>query len=80
MNPLIITFNSTGIAQCLYSELIDLSVLGPLALTRISTVEFNPQQQHWEVRQPDGMLLFSHKSRALCLAWEHQHFSGAESA
>ncbi len=75
MNTLVLTFDRTGAGHCLYSELIDLTALGPLAVHRASNVEFNPVKQQWEVHGRDGQLLHSHRSRAVCLAWEHQHFN-----
>ena len=71
MNTLVLTFDDTGIGRCLYSELIDLAAIGLLEIQRASLVEFNEKTQRWEVRQPNGRLLFSHRSRAVCLAWEH---------
>ena len=75
MNTLVLTVHNTGEAGCLYSELIDLSSIGPLEVSRASVIEFNHQKQKWEVRAVDGRVLFSHSSRALCLAWEVQHFN-----
>ena len=75
MNPVVLTFEPGGVVRSLYSELIDLTELGPLRVERASSLEFNQKKQKWEVREPDGKLLFSHTSRAICLAWEHHHFN-----
>ena len=75
MNTVVITFDETGAGRCLYSELIDLAAIGLLDIQRASSVEFKPQSQQWEVRRPDGRLLFTNRSRAKCLAWEHHHFN-----
>ena len=75
MNTLVLKFDATGAGHCLYSELIDLTALGPLAVQRASNVEFNPANQQWEVHGPSGQLLHAHRSRAVCLAWEQQHFN-----
>ncbi len=75
MNASVITFAPDGSARCLYSELIDLTRLGPLHVQRASNVEFNPARQQWEVHSRTGRLLYSHRSRAVCLAWEQQHFN-----
>lgn len=74
MNTLVLTIRNNGEAGCLYSELIDLSSIGLLEVSRASNIEFNQQKQEWEV-QANGRTLFSHASRAVCLAWEVQHFN-----
>jgi hypothetical protein len=75
MNATVITFATDGSAHCLYSEMIDLSRLGRLNVARASNVEFNIAKQRWEVRSRTGRLLYSHRFRAVCLAWEQQHFN-----
>jgi hypothetical protein len=75
MNTLALKFDLGGTGHCLYSELIDLAALGPLAVQRAANVEFNPANQQWEVHGQDGQLLHSHRSRAVCLAWEQQYFN-----
>ncbi len=57
MNTLVLKFDPAGTGHCLYSELIDLTALGPLAVQRASNVEFNPATQQWEVHGRDGRLL-----------------------
>lgn len=74
MNTLVLTVKPNGEAGCLYSELIDLSSIGLLKVSRASVIEFNDQKQEWEVRV-DGKVLFSNRSRAVCHAWEIQHFN-----
>ena len=75
MNALVLKFDSSGTGHCLYSELIDLTRLGSLAVSRASNIEFNPAKQRWEVRGRRGRVLHSHRSRAICLVWEQQHFN-----
>ena len=74
MNTLVLTINSNGEAGCLYSELIDLASIGLLEVSRASMIEFNEPEQKWEV-EVDGKVLFSNSSRAVCHAWEIQHFN-----
>jgi hypothetical protein len=74
MNTLVLTVNSNGEAGCLYSELIDLSSIGTLEVSRASNIEFNERKQKWEVRV-DGKVLFENVSRTVCHAWEIQHFN-----
>jgi hypothetical protein len=75
MNTLVLTVKNNGDAGCLYSELIDLSSIGSLKISRASNIRFNEAEQKWEVVAVDSKVLFSHSSRAVCLAWEVQHFN-----
>lgn len=74
MNTLVLTVTTNGEAGCLYSELIDLSSIGKLEVSRASNIEFNHEKQQWEVKV-DGKVLFKNASRAVCHAWEIQHFN-----
>ena len=71
---MVLSFNRKGMGSCLYSELIDLSSIGPLKIRRATTIEFNHKSQEWQVRRK-GKTLFSHQSRAVCLNWEQQTFN-----
>jgi len=75
MNPLVLTFDHSGTGSCLYSELIDLTQIGSLQMRRASTIEFNNDTQRWEVRNPKGKRVYFSKFRAVCLAWELDHFN-----
>ncbi len=75
MKTAVLKFDPTGYGHCLYTEAIDLSVLGALEIVRASSIEFNNATQHWEVKSPEGMLLFSDPSRQACLDWEQQYFN-----
>jgi len=70
-----ITFTPDGAGHAFYTEVIDLASIGPLAIERSTTVEFNGQTQEWEVRDLQAQLLHSHPSRVACLAWEHEQFN-----
>jgi hypothetical protein len=63
----------SAMVHCFYTEAIDLAQIGRLEVRRASTVEFNDNNQQWEVRNPAGLLLYSHPSRANCLAWEESN-------
>jgi hypothetical protein len=67
----VLTIIPNGNISGLYTELIDLSSLGRLEIRRASTIEFNNQTQHWEVKDRRGTLLFFARSRNACLEWEH---------
>ena len=71
----VIKFDPQGTGHCLYTEALDLSSIGPLKIARASSIEFNQADQQWEVRSPEGQLLFQSRSRSVCLAWEHQYFN-----
>jgi hypothetical protein len=74
MSTTVISFNPQGEGHCLYTEVIDLPSIGPLHVERATSIEFNDGGQVWEVRAVDEVL-FSDRSRSVCLAWEHQHFN-----
>jgi hypothetical protein len=64
-------FSPEGNIDCLYTEAIDLRVLGRLEVVRATDVGFDPEDQTWEVRSAIfGGLLFSDPSREACLRWE----------
>jgi hypothetical protein len=75
MNSTVITFTPQGTVHCLWTEVVPLHELGWLEIQRASTVEFNPVRQRWEVHSRTDRLLYSHRSRAACLAWEHNFFN-----
>ena len=63
-----------GIVECLYTEAIDLQLLGPLRITRATDIRFNDPTQQWQVHDAEtDQVLFSNPSRVQCLAWEHQN-------
>src|SRR5262249_32311593 len=71
----VLTFIPDGTGRCLYTEAVDLSAIGPLEIRRASTIEHNAATQLWEVRDPQGALLYQHANRSACLAWEHRYFN-----
>ncbi len=71
----VLTFDPQGHGHCLYTEALDLSAIGPLHISRASTIEHNHATQQWEVRDASGELLHQHPARSACLAWEHQYFN-----
>lgn len=63
-----------GTLTTLYTDDLDLRALGTLKVRRASRVEFNSITQRWEVLPPSGRrVLYEHRSRAKCLAWERRH-------
>ena len=75
MNTAVLSILPTGQVNCFYTELIDLTVIGPLQITRATTIEYNHQTQQWEVKDTSQKLLFSHASRKECLEWESNTFN-----
>ena len=71
----VLTIYPQGSITGLYTELIELSQLGHLEITRATNIEFNPTTQQWDVSDAGGAVLFSDASRSHCLAWEHQRFN-----
>ncbi len=74
MNP-VLTFDPQGMARCLHTDAIPLQSLGTLEIHRATTIEFNPADQLWDVKDTGGVILFSDPSRSCCLAWELEHFN-----
>jgi hypothetical protein len=69
-----LSISPEGQAQCLYTEELDLTSLGPLQVSRASTVEFDEGSQEWVVRREHGgEVLFRHRLRSICLTWEHDN-------
>ena len=68
-------FKPDGTCAGLYTEVIDLSLLGRLRIMRAFTVEFDNDKQAWRVKDGRGFALFTSPSRQECLDWEKQYFS-----
>jgi len=67
-------FHPNGRIDCLYTEAIDLRVLGRLQVFRATDIRFCEKSQDWKVRcASTGELLHTDPSREACLAWERQH-------
>jgi len=62
-----------GTCQGLYTEVIDLSLLGRLQVERATSIEFVNSLQAWRVFDRRGRYLYSSPSREVCLAWEQRH-------
>lgn len=73
-----LVFTPDGTAHGLYTEAIDLTLLGRLTVKRASRVEFSEKGQCWEVRTLRGRLIFSAPTRQQCLDWEQRHFTAGD--
>ena len=70
----ILRFDAAGLVACLYTEAVDLRVLGRLQVVRATDIRFNDGTQLWDVHHAgNGQVLFSDPSRAACLAWEQSN-------
>ncbi len=68
----VIQFSADGTGKAVYTETLPLSEIGSLAMQRDSTVEFNANNQQWEVRltsNPEA-IVYSHQLRSECIKWE----------
>ena len=68
MSALIVT--PKGLCECLYTEVIDLSVLGTLTVARATNIAFDNASQEWKVLDMGGQELHGSTSHAECLEWE----------
>ena len=67
-------FKPGGHIDCLYTEAIDLRVLGRLQVFRATDIRVCGKSQLWKVRcASTGKLLHTDPSREACLAWEHDN-------
>ena len=64
----------SGRVDCLYTEAIDLRVLGRIEVFRATEIQFKEPTQQWEVRcASTGRQLHSDPSREACLVWEREN-------
>jgi len=77
-SQMVLTIDPDGTGHCLYSELIDLYAIGTMECRRASHIEFEARTQEWQVLTPErDSVLFCHRSRSVCEAWEHAHLQPA---
>ena len=73
-----IVFTPQGQGRCLYTEAIDLNVLGKLHVERATRIEFDNRLGAWRVRDRSGFPLFTAPTRQQCLEWEVKYFESKE--
>jgi hypothetical protein len=69
-----ITFTPGGLAEGLYTEVIDLASIGKLRVRRATWITFDHELQAWRVRDRTGSALFTAPTRRACLEWEQRYF------
>jgi len=75
----VLTFTTDGNGHALYTERIDLSVIGRLKVERATRIEYDGNAQHWRVYVGRGRkALFHSPRRADCLAWEQAYLENRE--
>ncbi len=77
MTDIAITFTPDGLGHALYTETIDLSLIGRLSVARATTIEYDNPTQYWRVKVA-GQTLFNSPSRQACLDWERQYLQQQE--
>lgn len=75
MNQVTILFHKNGLGSCFYTEAIPLATLGRLRIHRVTSINWNPKRQTWEVRNKKGKLLHDATSREACIEWEKVKFN-----
>lgn len=72
----ILEVNEDGDIHCLYTDEIDLFSVGRVVQVRkASNVEFNEEEQVWEVLSLEGEVLYKNKNRQAAINWEIISFS-----
>ena len=67
-------FSPGGHIDCLYTEAIDLRVLGRLEVVRATDIRFNRSTQQWEVRDfGTRQVIHTDPSREACLHWVREN-------
>ena len=72
----ILEIDENGDVHCLYTDKIDLFAIGTVCNVRkASNVEFNEQDQVWEVLSLEGEVLHRNINREKAIEWEIWAFS-----
>ena len=74
MSAHVLTFDPSGNGHALYTELLDLSAIGPLEITRATTIEFTRHYSNGRSGTPQENFFFPCVPRRLP-GREQQHFN-----
>lgn len=72
MKPALVSLDIYGLAVGLHDDDFNLAQLGPVTIEQVSTVDFNPDSQRWEVTWARGEL------KGLKLTSDMQHVARGE--
>jgi len=78
MSAVALIFTRDGAGHGLYTEVVDLGLIGPLNVERATTIEFDNTIRYWRVRDRTGFALFNSPSRQECLDWERRYLESQE--
>lgn len=67
-----------GLCEGLYTEKIDLAVLGRITVKRATLIIFDNADKRWVVSDMLDNELFSDPSRRVCLEWERKYLEQKE--
>jgi hypothetical protein len=70
-----LVFRPDGTCQGLYTEMVDLSMLGRLTVVRTMAIEYDNRVQAWRVHDRQGHCVYCSASRQVCLEWERRHLN-----
>lgn len=71
MNNITLEITKEGDVRCLYTDQIDLFSIGRVTdVKKASNVEFNEEDQVWEVLSLDGKVLHTNRNREVAIEWE----------
>jgi hypothetical protein len=70
-----IVFTADGKAMGLYTEIIDLTRIGRLKVTRKLRVEYDNERQVWRVKDGRRFPLFTAAKRQECIDWEEKYLN-----
>lgn len=72
----VIDIDTEGNMHCLYTDQIDLFAVGRVTnMRKASNVEFNEEEQVWEVTSLNGQVLYTNANRNMAIEWEIANFS-----
>jgi hypothetical protein len=74
----VLTFTPDGLGHGLYTESIDLGLIGSLSVRRATLIEFDNAIQYWRVYDETGFPMFNSPSRQECLDWERRYLESQE--
>jgi hypothetical protein len=76
MIDIVLDIDIEGNIRCLWTDEINLFAIGKVVnMRRASDVEFNQDEQTWEVRSLSGKVLYKNPNRTAAIDWEIKEFS-----